>query len=205
MLAYDKSRLADRLGKLSERRRAIFAASCAQRLCPFYELYGTKTQRAGFESIQESLDILWRYLGGENITAEQLGELAERCESLVPDDDTPWHDTSPYASNAAAAVVYALETPLTETCQRPEWAAFQGYEAAWHYVDRRLDVDPNDRDALRTLDETEEVQTELARQEADLSELERETELSDAELAERLRARARANPPSYLEELRSLP
>jgi len=202
MLAYDKSVLRARLGKLPEKRRAIFAASCAERLCPFYELYCSKTGRGGPERIRRALDVVWAGICEQQVAEDSLRELAQNCESLLPDEDNFWHDSSPYASNAAAAVIYALETPLSENPERAEWAAFQGFEAAWYYVDQRDDVDPNDRDALAKLHRSQEVQEELARLEADLSELERETTVGDSELAERLRTRAQENPPCYLEQLR---
>ena len=204
MLGFDERSLSDRLGKLPTLRRVMFAAACAERLQGFYDLYCARTGRGQPRSVREGLDAVWQYAEEASVEMEELARLAENCEALVAEVYEPYHSTSDYAENALAAVVYALETPLTHSVERAMWAAMQGHEAADSFVQWRDDVDFNVPGTEDTVLRSREVQAELAQQEADLSELERETGLSDAELAQRLRTRARENPPSYLEHLRGL-
>ncbi len=203
MLSFNKKIMCDRLQAISQERRTIFAATCAERLYPLYKLYHEQTGRGSPGLIREALNAVWGHVEGECLGHSPLADYAQRCESALPDEDELWHDTSPYASNAVAAIMYAIET-LSGTSQAPMWSALQCYEAVDDFVQWRDGIDSNVNGAEEELLGSRDVQAEFAQQEADLSELETNMVLSEAKLAQRLKNRAMSNPPAYLEQLRRM-
>ncbi len=122
------------------RARALFAASCAERLFGLYE-------RAPGQ-LRAALEAAWE---GEDVARWQ-----QVAEGLVSDED-------PYGENAAAAVAYALRTWMTDEPREAAWAARQVYEAADFAAQRQLEeLDLNAPGAEDQLADRPVVQEALA-------------------------------------------
>ena len=89
-------------------------------------------------TLREALDAAWRAVDSDVPTAE-LERLQEAAEDLVPEEDDDWVTASGYASNAAAAVAYALRTRLTDNPQEAAWAARQAYDVTDYAAQQQLE------------------------------------------------------------------
>ncbi len=138
MLRYDESALLDRLAGASPRARALFAARVAERLFGLYEYFAETSGQGDVGTLREALDAAWRAVDSDVPTAE-LERLQEAAEDLVPEEDDDWVTASGYASNAAAAVAYALRTRLTDNPQEAAWAARQAYDVTDYAAQQQLE------------------------------------------------------------------
>ena len=138
MLRYDESALLDRLAGASPRARALFAARVAERLFALYEYFAETSGQGDPGTLREALDAAWRAVDADVPTAE-LERLQEAAEDLVPEEDDDWVTASGYASNAAAAVAYALRTRLTDNPQEAAWAARQAYDVTDYAAQQQLE------------------------------------------------------------------
>jgi YD repeat-containing protein len=169
-LGYDEAALAARLADLTGWQRTAFAASCAQRLAPAFRRYA---EEEGLDAgppgaVEEALDELWRALGGEPVTAEELRSLADSCIAAVPGEEK-WNEWADQAEHAAAASAYAIQTWLTTDPAPAAWAARQGYHAADLTASADLDSGVIDDAVQQTLRDSEPVQRELRNQQEDLA------------------------------------
>jgi uncharacterized protein YjaG (DUF416 family) len=138
MLRYDESALLDRLAGASPRARALFAARVAERLYPLYEYFAESSGQGDRDALREALDAAWQAVDSDVPTAE-LERLQEVAEELVPEEDDDWVTASGYASNAAAAVAYALRTRLTDNPQEAAWAGRQAYDTTDYAAQQQLE------------------------------------------------------------------
>jgi uncharacterized protein YjaG (DUF416 family) len=173
---------------------AAFAAACAERLFPLYQVYNRKTLQGNPAALRRALDLLWKALGGEESAADvrSLEEAAECCEKLSPEEDAEWTTLTPIAQDAATAVVNAIGSFLKDEPRMAAGAAYCAYEAADYAVQSKL---PDYIDSGTH----EIVQRELAVQAEDLRELEAHSKTPAARLVELLKMRANqksASPPN---------
>ena len=59
MMKFDECYLEISLSKLDVRKRAVFAASCAERLYPAFSYYASRFNVEGVEILRKSLDYVW--------------------------------------------------------------------------------------------------------------------------------------------------
>src|SRR5205807_263748 len=96
--------LAARLAQLDARRQAAFAGLCAERLMPFYRWF-QRTERWGdYDGLRRSLDVVWDYVGGVEITASQAENLRKLVDAATPDTDEFSDALASRAMDAATAV-----------------------------------------------------------------------------------------------------
>lgn len=166
--AYDEPAIMERLARLGRRDKTAFAASCAQRLLPCFELYvrlrGTPEL---MRRLEEIVATTWDAAGGSD--ADIAGLRAE-AGAMGPDvEDDGWTREFGYAQNAAAAAAYAVGTWLNNDTQEAAWAARQVYEIADYAVlESNPDMDLNVPGAEREILGTELVQRALAAIDHDL-------------------------------------
>jgi hypothetical protein len=132
LLTYDEGALVERLSVLDRRAKTAFAASCAQRLLPFFEPYAHAVGRAEWgERLRTIVDASWDLASGAEFDVHAL---QAEAESMVPSDEGEWITEMGYAQNAAAAAAYAIRTSLTDDPQEAAWAGRQVYELADYAV-----------------------------------------------------------------------
>jgi len=202
ILRFDKDELVRELDRLPPRLRAAFAAACAERLLPAYT--GESGASAGdhFSLLAEALAYLWRHICDDISDSKPLDEKLASCMSLLPSGEEADGQTRPYASDAVASIVYAMQARLSGNSQEAMWSAQRIYDAVDHAVMSRLNTNliGKDQEAAIIADAT--IQSELRRQRADLA------ALSDVALRQgnpiatilRLQAQARVDAQSLLSD-----
>jgi hypothetical protein len=126
-----RSRLKQRLTALSSRHCAVFAALCAERQFGTYDYVGRQDSSLQPDVLRKAIDRCWAFIRGEEISSDELTDLKEAIDRLIPNLD---EDMSGYASlilDATATVSYLLNTCLTGSA---EYAVFAG-ECARNAVD----------------------------------------------------------------------
>jgi uncharacterized protein YjaG (DUF416 family) len=161
-----------RLAVLTCQKIVAFAASCSERLMPAYIRY---SKRAGLSEEQsklyrDALDMLWGFAVGSDVKKQYLEQVEGKCLSSIPTEDETWAVGEPYAEDAGAAVTYAIRACLSCNPQEAVWAAQRVIDAIDSFVscqEEILAVQSNSENGEHRL-----IDKELARQEADLQELE---------------------------------
>lgn len=178
--------------------RLAFAATCAERLLPFYICY-TKRQGSGAENYFVALDYVWNCLGVANCDPHDVAHLLVECERTLPDEDSAWNAGCPYADDATAAILYCLRLISSGDQQEAIWAAKRAYEVADNFVVAHTDhsIDSHE-DELEVLHHPV-IQNELGRQLRDLRELQRVgTDLPTLQgLCKELRQRAQSDAVAF--------
>jgi uncharacterized protein YjaG (DUF416 family)/GNAT superfamily N-acetyltransferase len=187
MQKYDEAGLVRRLGRLMKAQRVAFAAACAERLLPSFDV----VWRQGDEdapSLRGILDRVWADASGESLPGADLEAQLHICMTLIPDeDDDKWGQGHQYVDDAASAVAYALCTIQSGgQAQEAAWAARRAYEAVDLFVTERLGIEDEEAVMRHPL-----TQAELTRQRQDLDELTAGGDSPD--VLRTLRARAAAD------------
>lgn len=131
VIRYDEQAIRAGLESMSPEARVLFAAACAERLIPLYELFSELTKRGDVSVLREGLKVAWSATDPGSVLREEIKRLRDVAEALVPDaDDEDWSFSWAFAQTAAAAVTYALETWLSADAQNAVWASRQLYDVA---------------------------------------------------------------------------
>lgn len=166
ILSFEKSVPRDMLDQLCARSRAAFAASCAERILPAYSAYSAAVEGLDTNAFRSALDLVWEWAKSDTASMSgQILRMIARCSDLLPGDDATGGE---YADDAAAAVVYCLQTTQGDA-EAALWAARRVYEAVDHYVINHagLGLDEDEDSVLRH----PLIQAELHRQRTDLTDL----------------------------------
>lgn len=142
---YDENALVKRLERLDRSAKTAFAAACAQRLVPLFERYSRviaePTQGLRLTDI---LSTVWDAASGRVV--DDLRQMENEAESLVPSEEQEWVLEAGYAESAAAAVAYAARAFLKNDAQESAWAARQLYDVGdYAYWQANPMADFNDR------------------------------------------------------------
>lgn len=181
-----------RLDRLPVRLRAAFAASCAERLYPAYVAYSAfhRGDEGGDpQGLRQALDLVWNWSReGRSSVPEDLTEIIEYCESLIPEEETV---NSGYAEDACAAIIYALDTMKGDQLGA-YWAASRVYDAVDQYVGDLLYAESPRKFDYERVRQHEIVQSELRCQWRDYEELTKAVDDAGAipAVVEKLRERA---------------
>jgi hypothetical protein len=158
MNRYDAKALLDELARLDRRAKTGFAATCAQRLLPFYDRYLAAAGLKKDSTLDLVLDRVWAAVMGAPL---DLGADRKAAESCVPDeDDEGWIRESGYAQNSAACVAYAVRTWSSDDAQEAVNAAWQIFELVDYLGQFDVPVAREDSDGgemLKTLTEVSRV------------------------------------------------
>ncbi|WP_437833015.1 DUF416 family protein [Sorangium sp. So ce1153] len=199
MRNFDEARLIVDLERLPAPFRIAFAAACAQRQLPAYQLFEVQAGRVVLNALESALQEVWAEpdLPGNPTDLERKIEVAL---SLIPHEDGvrgPWTQEATNAQNAGTAVIYALRTKLAGEAQEAAWAARVAYEALDNFVINKERIDTNKPgEELRVLSHPL-VQAELDRQWRDVRELLAAKEHESSETIHRLRDRARTESTTF--------
>lgn len=118
VLIFDEGRLTEELRELPVKHRVAFAASCCERLFPNYEAFAVMENWGNPKVFRQALDEVWQFLKGDTLSKEHIHELIRVCEAVIPDtEDFTTIFTGP-ALDAAAAILYTLESCLDGSPER---------------------------------------------------------------------------------------
>lgn len=128
-----------RLGRLSARHRAAFAAAAAERLFGTYRFLARKDSRLQPEVLRLALDRVWAYAAGEGVTDAALEDARQRVEPLIPDLNGPKPpEDAPLVLDATAAVAYAVESCLSGDPDNARAAGICARDSVHQWVDSLL-------------------------------------------------------------------
>jgi uncharacterized protein YjaG (DUF416 family) len=200
LLRFEEQWLRGELDRLPRTHRAAFAAACAERLFPAYVRFSEEARTGDVETLRGALSRLWQDLAGDALSELEIHGAARRCLALVPPEE-PWLESQPSAEDAAASVVYALQSRVNEGSQEALWSARRAYDALDSLVRGDRPAVPVTASPDQRALEHELVQAELARQARDLQELLDAQDRDVAPIAARLRERANREARDFFGEL----
>lgn len=117
-MRFNESQLVTTLNELPIRKRVAFAAACCERVLPNYEAFvlaeklATPSGRADMALLNCSLDVVWRFVKSGTLSTKQVSHLMSQCEAVIPDSDEFSSIFTGAAANAAASVIYTLQSCL---------------------------------------------------------------------------------------------
>jgi hypothetical protein len=126
-----RGRLMRRLASLSIRHRAAFAALCAERQYGTYAYASRDDPRLQPGVLRNAIDRCWTFVRGGEVASNELADLKEAVDQLVPNLDEDMSGFANLILDATAAVSYLLNVCLTGS---NEDGAFAG-ECARNAVD----------------------------------------------------------------------
>lgn len=200
MLEYDESAIVVRLDRIVPQLRCAFAAACAERIRPAFDLYVDRADLEKTDVLEVALDVSWKALKDQRFVRSEVESLLEKCMDLLPhEDEGIWSVERASGEDAVAAVAYTLRSLLTEQSQEAAWSARRVFEALEYYVRRELDAKQNGSAKEQEILKNEIIQEELRNQAHDLSVLEsisnREAVFTDRIEELRKQAKARIGAP----------
>lgn len=197
---FDNDGLERELQKLAPFQRIAFAASCCERMFPFYQTF-SETDKWGNQTIlRNALDEIWQSLQEKSINKKKIVALKEECEKdgIFPGDDDEFGEGSGEyslfveAGETVVAIGQTLEACLEPTNQFV-LDANQSLKNAIEYYISNFDESFRICCQGKSLDEEMKelanhtlVITEIAKQEEDLQRL-KEAEILEDKLLEWLR------------------
>lgn len=123
-----------RLAALSVRHRAAFAVLCAERQYGTYAYTSREDSRLQPEVLRNALDRCWAFVRGEEVSSNELADLKEAVDQLIPNLD---EDMSGFASlilDATGTVSYLLNTCLTGSIENAASAGVSARNAVDEWV-----------------------------------------------------------------------
>jgi uncharacterized protein len=131
---FDENKIKSDLIDLSVKKNLVFAASCCERLIPFYFAF-SKVENWGNPALLESaLDKIWEIAKTEQFSNKEIANLSQYCASSAPDSED---FTSPYTSqaqDACAAICYTLDFCYTKDISFLGYTARVSFEAVESYL-----------------------------------------------------------------------
>ena len=169
-LIFKETELRNQLASFPCWKIVAFAACCAERLMPAYARYSEKAE-LDIESSKlyvNALELIWGQLSGLEGTRQDFEGMEQRCLKEIPSEDNSWEYGELYATDAGAAVTFAIRTWLSCDPQEAVYAAQRVYDA----VDNAVNSE-----SFSYLEEEQIlchplIQRELSRQKYDLEQLE---------------------------------
>jgi uncharacterized protein YjaG (DUF416 family) len=160
--------LNSRISRLAPRARVAFAASCCERLLPNYRAFSADENWGSPEVLREGLDLAWRFARAGSFEIEQARSLRDRCEASAPDTEDFRHPLTSAALDAAVAICETLDCCLSGDVKRSQAAAIAARDTVYMFV--QPDGTPMSDEWIYS---QPIMKAELAKQRADLLELER--------------------------------
>jgi len=124
-----------KIERLDPKLRAAFAAACASRVLHKYVDWSRRINWGDGERMSKALDLVWRFVEGEEIPSDILSAEAEIAYSLVPDSEDFPSASSSGALDAGSTVVYALKCAingLPEHAANAAEASFVAFDIVCH-------------------------------------------------------------------------
>lgn len=168
LMSYSEPGLLESLRPLAAWQMALFAASCAERQVPVYDLFVERFHGGDPGMVRAALDALWQWAIEGDEDAPGIDEQIAACRAQIPASADYPDALTDFAQDALASVVYGLQALETGNPQFAAWAGRLAYQAADASVALRERVDFNQSGAEAAVLGSDQVQAELGRQSEDL-------------------------------------
>jgi uncharacterized protein YjaG (DUF416 family) len=131
---FDENKIQSILLDLPFRCQVVFAASCCERLLPFYYAFSKVENWGNPTLLENALDKIWEIARAEPFSNDELTTITEFCEASIPDseDFTSLYTSS--AQNACIAVCATLEFCMSSDVPILVSVAQMSYEAVESYL-----------------------------------------------------------------------
>lgn len=131
---FDESEIEKSLAELSFRQQLVFAASCCERLLPFYFAFSKAENWGNPAFMHDVLDRIWEIAHTGKFSSVEITTSLKICDSSTPDSED---FSSPYTSQAidVGSVLYCtLEFCQTKNVSLITSVANSSYEAVEMYL-----------------------------------------------------------------------
>lgn len=169
---FDETQLASRLERLNHRQQVAFALSCAERMHPNYGVFQREHQWGDATVLREGIDIGWRWLEGEPVTADTLSKIGAACEQQAPDTEDFQSRTVSPALDAAMAVAAVMALIESQDVEKAVEIASLSRDTVDMFVQELEKMPANAPDLEDQIRQHPLMQAELERQSNDLASIE---------------------------------
>lgn len=191
LLKFDQKLLLADIERLPVPFRVLFAAVSAERQFPQYTGYSL-TRKEDAEALRAILNRLWHDLEAEPMGKQKLQQCITLTESLILDEnELPFVGEREWAGNAVVALYHALRCRRSGEAKEAMWSALRATDGILHFTRGQKKYPrmvPGEFDKMMS---HPLIQAEMRRQRRDLDELLAADEKDVAQIAERMRERAK--------------
>ena len=131
---FDENKIQSALMDLQFRSQVVFAASCCERLLPFYFAFSKVEKWGNPTLLQNALDKIWEIAKTEQFSSDEITTIAQFCEASIPDSEDFKSSYTGLAQNASIAVCATLDFCTSIEVQILVNVARTSYEAVESYL-----------------------------------------------------------------------
>jgi len=199
MLTFESEQLIEQIRPLPRQLRVAFAVACAQRQIPNYLHKFSVDPIGDANTVVKILRNLWKGAERNIFALERLRRDLEICEELVTYYEHARREGNEYPEDAVSSLAYALDTVFSHGAQEAMWAASRARDALFAYITERFDLDAGTQHGRSLINSFSIMQAELARQQADLTELHAAVKHpgSEAAVINKIKRRAERDAASF--------
>lgn len=144
-MEFTKQRLKDQLSLLVDSHKAVFGASCCERLVPNYERFASDVRWGDSSVLRRSLNVVWSAIEENTpldlIDATSTNKLIDLCESVTPDTEDFTSRFTSAALDAATSVVELLQFSVDRSLHHIADISTLSFDSVDMYVQGLLDID----------------------------------------------------------------
>lgn len=131
---FEENKIKNDLVNLPFRKKLVFAASCCERLLPFYFAFFKNENWGNPIFLRSALDKIWEMAQTEQLSNGEIAELYNQCLLLVPDSEDFTSAYTSQAQNASSAICYTFEFCQNKEISFLGFVARVSFEAVEMYV-----------------------------------------------------------------------
>lgn len=130
---FDESKIKNDLSRLTFQKQIVFAASCCERLLPFYFAFAKIENWGNPTLLQNALDKIWEITQTEQFSNEEISILSQYCATSAPDSEDFRTPYTYQAQNVCIAICYIFDFCQTRDISclsrvaRVSWEAVEMY------------------------------------------------------------------------------
>lgn len=119
---------------LPRQHKAVFAASCAERLVPNYRAFYLTEKWGNLDALENGISFVWENVLQEDIDKSEIEALAEACRQAAPDSETFTTAFTGAAIDAAGTVYYSLKALRSNDPKYAIQAGVASFNAVENYL-----------------------------------------------------------------------
>jgi uncharacterized protein YjaG (DUF416 family) len=200
---WQEDELMEALMGLPRNHKIAFAASCAERLAPAYDLFASINSIEEREVLHNALDYAWHLCLTRKSKHRYYSILTILEELLAGMEDAAEDRLESYAADAVACLIYTLRCYCSGSPEYAVFAAQRAYESADALVSERDDIDFTENNSEERILADPIVKRELEKQKADLRFLTQQNNL-DAFLLKSMREESKRIGTQFAAALRDI-
>lgn len=132
---FDENKIQGILLNLHFKSQVIFAASCCERLLPFYFAFSKVENWGNPTLLQNALDKIWEIAKTGHFSSDELTDIAQFCEASIPDSEDFKSPYTGLAQNACIAVCATLDFCISSDVPILVSIAQTAFETVESYLD----------------------------------------------------------------------